>query len=88
MVEVDEKGLAAGLILYGTSACHLCDVAAEMLDYYSENDSTIAYEKVDISESDELYECYGVRIPVLRRRDELELGWPFSLEELKAFLAV
>ena len=44
-------------------------------------------EEVDISESDDLVDRYGVRIPVLQHPDGRELGWPFSSPELRTFLA-
>jgi hypothetical protein len=47
-------------------------------------------EEVDISESDELFERYGLTIPVLRLEDGLEdgreLNWPFNEETLRRFL--
>ncbi|TDG13755.1 glutaredoxin family protein [Seongchinamella unica] len=69
------------LTLYGTSACHLCELAAALLMA-----AGVAYEEVDISESDELFERYGVKIPVLRREDGQELNWPFDEEALVRFL--
>lgn len=69
------------LTLYGTTACHLCEVAQAMLEQRQAR-----YTLVDISESDALFERYGVTIPVLRRDDEAELNWPFSEEALAAFL--
>ena len=76
-----------GLVLYGTSACHLCEVAQDMLEHHHKNCAEIDYSSLDISESEELFQAYGLKIPVLRRADGLELDWPFSLEELTAFLA-
>ena len=35
------------LILYGTSACHLCEIAADLL-----RDASLEFEEVDVSESD------------------------------------
>ena len=69
------------ITLYGTSACHLCEIAEEMLVGTGAN-----FTKVDIAESDDLFERYGVTIPVLRRGDGLELNWPFSEESLAEFL--
>lgn len=68
--------------LYGTSACHLCEIAEAMLKRQG-----AAFDKVDISASDGLFERYGVRIPVLQHPDGRELGWPFTEAELSAFLA-
>jgi hypothetical protein len=43
-------------------------------------------EEVDISDSEALFERYGVRIPVLQHPDARELGWPFSPDQLQEFL--
>ncbi len=76
-----------GIILYTTSACHLCELAEALLTEAGVEAPEV--EKVDISESDSLVERYGVRIPVLQRRaDGEELGWPFDLTQLVGFLAV
>lgn len=44
-------------------------------------------QEVDISDSDALFERYGLRIPVLQHPDQRELGWHFSAEQLVAFLS-
>lgn len=44
-------------------------------------------EVIDVSESDVLFERYGVRIPVLQHPDERELDWPFASSQLRDFLA-
>ncbi len=77
---------ATGLVLFGTSACHLCELAQEMLENYRENCAEIQYTHSDISECDELFQQYGLKIPVLRRDDGLELNWPFCVDELARFL--
>ena len=69
------------ITLYGTSACHLCEIAEEMLDR-----TGVDFSKVDIADSDELFERYGVSIPVLQRGDGQELNWPFSEQALAEFL--
>ena len=42
-------------------------------------------ELVEIADSEELMDRYGITIPVIRAGDR-ELGWPFSLVELRTFL--
>jgi Glutaredoxin-like domain (DUF836) len=74
-------------ILYGTSACHLCELAEALLESVGDAPGPPAFHKADISESDELFERYGLRIPVLAHRSGEELGWPFSAEELRRFLS-
>ncbi len=73
------------LTLYSTGACHLCERAMALLDAASVA-TPLRYEVVDIAGSDELFERYGVHIPVLRHPDGRELGWPFGPEELAVFL--
>jgi hypothetical protein len=74
--------------LFGTSACHLCELAEGMLEALCLQCPGLLYQKVDISNSDELFARYGVRIPVLRDdAGDRELGWPFSEVELRAFVA-
>ena len=46
----------------------------------------LEYEKLDISESDELFERYGLLIPVLAFPGGKELCWPFSSEQVEQLL--
>lgn len=72
--------------LYGTSACHLCDVAGQMLAEARAQGVDHELDKVDIADSDELFERYGLLIPVLRHADGRELRWPFDPAQLRLFL--
>lgn len=75
------------LILYSTSACHLCEQALELLQPLIADGCAI--REIDISESDELFERYGILIPVLQREDSGgELNWPFDLAAVKELLAM
>lgn len=72
--------------LYSTAGCHLCDSAWEILSEIA-SFTAIHVEEVDIAESDELIERYGLRIPVLiHLATQTELGWPFTREQVIAFL--
>lgn len=74
------------LTVYSTSACHLCELALEIIRPLVNGQYSI--HEVDISDSDHLIERYGVRIPVVRRSDTgAELGWPFDASQFKAFVA-
>ena len=76
------------LYLYTTLGCHLCEQALELLEPLV-GDSSFRLESIDIAESDELMERYGIRIPVLRRPGiDKELGWPFDQQQLSAFLSL
>ena len=73
------------LILYSTSACHLCEQALDLLQSLAGSSWTL--EVVDISESDTLFERYGLTIPVLRREDTgAELNWPFHAQDVARLL--
>lgn len=70
------------LILYTTAGCHLCEQAAEMLDWLQQQ-CQVTVEAVDIASSEALVERYGIRIPVVQHKESgVELGWPFGPEEL------
>lgn len=72
--------------LMGTSACHLCEEAEEMLNTLRRNGLLFDYEKRDISDDDALFERYGLLIPVLRSPAGRELNWPFEPAAVAAFL--
>jgi hypothetical protein len=75
----------SNFVLYSTSACHLCEQALALLQPWLAQGCTL--QVVDISESDELFERYGLLIPVLhlersgreragRERKCTERRWP------------
>jgi len=69
-------------VLYSTDACHLCELAEELLRGERAGTPGLAWEMVDISADEALFERYGERIPVLRFSSGNELGWPFTAAEL------
>jgi len=73
----------ADLVLFGTEACHLCEDAEQLL--FS---AGIIFDKLDIIDDTQLQQRYGVRIPVLLdTKTGMELGWPFSAEQLLNFVS-
>lgn len=76
------------LILFGTSACHLCEQAEQILANCL-RDTDCILEHIDIAEHTEWQAPYAIRIPVLLNpKTQKELGWPFDAEEVRAFVAV
>lgn len=74
------------LVLYSTVGCHLCEQAKALLIPLLGPEDCV--EEVDIADSDQLLERYGVRIPVLRNNENgNEIGWPFDGDQLQTFLA-
>jgi hypothetical protein len=75
------------MILYGTSACHLCEVAEQLLaEMLADKRLTGAIELIDIADSDTLVDQFGVRIPVLVDGDKA-LDWPFTVDDVLALQA-
>lgn len=72
--------------LFGTLGCHLCELAeAEMMPFV---EGGLLVELVDIAETEEFFNRYELRIPVLRRVDTgAELDWPFNADQVVAFLS-
>lgn len=74
------------LVFYTTDNCQLCELAEKLL-VQTPMDPPIPVDVVDIAQSTELVSRYGERIPVLRRADNgRELDWPFTRDDLMAFL--
>lgn len=71
------------LIFYTSVGCHLCDQAQELLAELPDS-LELEVESVDIGSDAALVSLYGIRIPVVKNKDSgAEIGWPFSLEELR-----
>lgn len=71
--------------LYTTLGCHLCEQALSQLYELQREGLSIDIVQTEIADSDDLMTKYGVRIPVIAAGDD-EIGWPFTLPELRAFL--
>lgn len=80
------RGDAGGnveLNFYTTEACHLCEQAEYVLAT-TPLTSPVPVNVIDISESEDLVERYGMRIPVLQRSDTgVELNWPFAAADVQ-----
>jgi hypothetical protein len=71
------------LILYQRDHCHLCDLALAALAAAR----APAFDSVFIDGDAALEARYGTRVPVLRdASDGRELGWPFGVADVRAFV--
>ncbi len=71
------------LILFGTSGCHLCEQAKEIINACVPD----GVETVDIAEQEQWQEQYALRIPVLYDQEaKLDLGWPFDQSAVEEFV--
>lgn len=78
------------VILYTKLNCHLCLDAYRLLLEVA-CDTPLEIDMVDIGHSHnaDCQRLYGERIPVVKLPEtETELGWPFTLAELKAYLGI
>ena len=71
-------------ILYGTSACHLCELAEAVLANVLAVQPDWQIELIDIADRDEWIAQYGTRIPVFAEGPR-ELDWPFDKDAVLAF---
>lgn len=70
------------LVLYTRADCHLCEVAAELLD-----SRRLPWRLENIDTDLDLIRRYGRHVPVLYRTDTgKELFWPFNDEALQLFV--
>jgi glutaredoxin len=69
------------MVLYSRAECHLCRLAAEMLER-----GGFSWREVDIDEDPVLAEKYGIHVPVVQRPDNgRELFFPFDEFSLRLF---
>jgi hypothetical protein len=74
------------LQMFSTSGCHLCELAKQRVEQIA-TQIPLVCEEIEITNSEELVELYGVRIPVLRDVvSGQEIGWPFDCAQLEEFL--
>ena len=72
------------LRFYSRPDCHLCEIAWELLRPVVP-DTKVRH--IDIESHIDLVSRYGWRVPVLHRSDNAqELDWPFTAEDVRAFL--
>lgn len=71
--------------LLGTSGCHLCDIATQLLTQF-QSVQPIAYKQVDIANFDEsMMMEFATTIPVILTPSK-RLNYPFSIMDLQRLL--
>ena len=72
--------------LLGTSGCHLCDVAAQLMTQFQAV-QPVTYHDVDIADFDEsLMMAFATTIPVILTPSK-RLNYPFSVLDLQQLLS-
>jgi hypothetical protein len=73
------------LRLYTGPHCHLCEQAKSVI-YSVIDGSDWRLQEINIADSDELRDLYGIRIPVIATPDGREKGWPFTAGQVKRLI--
>jgi Glutaredoxin-like domain (DUF836) len=74
-------------LLLGTSGCHLCELAEELLNECLAAGLDIKFELIDIAEQTQWQPGYATLIPVLLNPKSLQsLNWPFTRAQVLTFI--
>jgi len=74
------------LLLLGTSGCHLCELAEQIINDHLIRNQTWLIEIIDIAEQEQWQEQFALLIPVLYHSEsQKQLGWPFDLQQVNLF---
>lgn len=74
-------------LLLGTSGCHLCELAEELILECLAGKPYIRVELIDIAEQTQWQADYATLIPVLLRQKSLQsLNWPFTKADVRTFI--
>jgi hypothetical protein len=75
------------LILFGTSACHLCEQAEEIVAIVLIKFPQYKLKLIDIAENIQWQDAYAIKIPVLYHANtQSELCWPFDEHNVITFI--
>ena len=74
-------------LLLGTSSCHLCELAEELINECLATETGIKIELIDIAKQTQWQQDYATLIPVLLHPKLLQsLNWPFTKENILTFI--
>jgi Glutaredoxin-like domain (DUF836) len=75
-------------LLLGTSDCHLCELAEELLNNcLTDKPDEIEVKLIDIAEQYQWQADYATLIPVfLHERSHKFLNWPFTKDDILTFI--
>lgn len=74
-------------LLLGTSGCHLCELAEELINECVAAETDVTVELIDIAEQNQWQQDYATLIPVLLHPKSLQsLNWPFTKAHVLTFI--
>ena len=75
------------LLLFGTSGCHLCEQAEQIINDCLPNNLKLKIETIDIAEHEQWQDQFAIRIPVLYHPEtKKHLDWPFDQWQVNQFI--
>jgi Glutaredoxin-like domain (DUF836) len=75
------------VLLLGTSGCHLCEQAEELINESLQTGLACSIEIVDIAEQTQWQHGFATQIPVLLHQESQHyLDWPFTQNDVLTFI--
>ena len=73
-------------LLLGTSGCHLCELAEQIINDNLNSNQLWLIDIIDIAEQEQWQAQFALLIPVLYHPEsQKQLGWPFNLQQVNLF---
>jgi len=74
------------VLLLGTSGCHLCELAEQIINDSLSSNQAWLIDIIDIAEQEQWQAQFALLIPVLYHPDsQKQLGWPFDIQQVNLF---
>jgi hypothetical protein len=74
------------VLLMGTSGCHLCELAEQIINDHLSSNQLWLIERIDIAEQEQWQAQFALLIPVLfHPESKKQLGWPFDAQQVNLF---
>ena len=74
------------VLLLGTSGCHLCELAEQLINSSLTSNQSCLIDKIDIAEQEQWQAQFALLIPALYHPEsQKQLGWPFDLQQVNLF---
>jgi hypothetical protein len=74
------------VLLLGTSGCHLCELAEQIINDHLSHNQAWLIDMIDIAQQEQWQAQFALFIPVLYHPEsQKQLGWPFDLQQVNLY---
>ena len=74
------------VLLLGTSGCHLCELAEQIINDHLSHNQAWLIDMIDIAQQEQWQAQFALLIPVLYHPEsQKQLGWPFDLQQVNLY---